>query len=116
SQPNGVLINVRSRICPIYIKWHLGTYPANRFVVRPSVPKTKIVAAFGKRVSPGVDIAGDATMEFAAETAVAVYHPGARPLDRRRLIAGGSLGVVVIALITAGVYWKDRSQASAAVA
>jgi hypothetical protein len=79
----------------------------------PSVPKTKIVAAFGKRAA--ADHA-DATLEFAAETAVAVKEPGVRPaLDRRWLVAGASLAAV-IAFITAGVYWKDRWQLPAAAA
>ncbi len=55
-------------------------------------------------------------MEFAAESAIAVKEPGAPfTLDRRRLIAGGTL-LAVIALITAGVYWKDRWQLPAAAA
>lgn len=105
-------------IWPIWTK-NLGTYPANDSVV-PSVPKTKIVAAFGKRVSPTVEgSASDPTMEFAAETAVAVKDPPNAlgfPVDRRRLISGISLGVVAIALITVGVYWKDRWQSPAAAA
>ena len=97
----------------------LGTYHPNGFVV-PSVPKTKIVAAFGRRVSPVVEIsAQDPTLEFAAETAVAVKDsaPGLKiPVDRQRLLKRVSIGVVAIALITAGVYWKDRWQAPAAAA
>jgi PEGA domain len=87
-------------------------------LIVPSVPKTKIVAAFGKRVSPVHEVSvPDATMEFAAETAVAVKEPGAGPRsDRRRLFAGVSLAIVAIALITAGVYWKDRWQLPAAAA
>jgi hypothetical protein len=82
----------------------------------PSVPKTKIVAAFGKRTAAADAPSADATMEFAAESAVAVKEPGAPfTLDRRRLIAGGTL-VAVIALITAGVYWKDSWQMPAAAA
>jgi hypothetical protein len=88
--------------------------------VRPSVPKTKIVAAFGKRVSgSGTEMAGpDATLEFAAETAVAVKDPEPIKvnLDRRRQIAGLVIGIGAIALITAGVYWKDRWQPPAAAA
>ena len=79
--------------------------------MRPSVPKTKIVAAFGKR---GSDIgsaaaAVDATMEFAAETAVAVKDPEP-PLrvNPKWQIAGVILGGLLIGVITAGVYWKDR--------
>jgi hypothetical protein len=82
----------------------------------PSVPKTKIVAAFGKRTadtSTGNAHESDATFEFAAETAVAVKEPetrakvGRKPVDRRQLVAL-ALGAGVIAAITAGVYWKDR--------
>jgi PEGA domain-containing protein len=85
------------------------------FVV-PSAPKTKIVAAFGKRPSNVVDIGTtDATFEFAAETDTPISHTAGRT-DRGRLLAGGSLVVVVIALITVGVYWKDRWQLPAAAA
>ena len=66
----------------------------------------------------------DATLEFASELAGALKDPkgalkdakGAPWMDRRRLMAGVSLGVFAIALITAGVYWKDRWQAPAAAA
>jgi len=40
----------------------------------------------------------------------------AGPRFDRRLVAGVALGVVAIALITAGVYWKDRWQVPAAAA
>jgi hypothetical protein len=40
----------------------------------------------------------------------------AAPRFNRRLVAGVALGVVAIALITAGVYWKDRWQVPAAAA
>jgi hypothetical protein len=86
------------------------------------VPKTKIVAAFGKRgpdVSPAATAAGsDATLEFAAESAtgVAVKDPRLLPkVDHKHLIAG-IIGVLVISLIGAGVYWKDRWQPAAAAA
>lgn len=87
--------------------------------MRPSVPKTKIVAAFGKR-APGTGRAievgpPDATLEFAAETAIAVKASGP-VVDRKRQIAGIVLVVLVMALITAGVYWKDRWQPTAAAA
>ena len=56
-------------------------------------------------------------MEFAVETAAIVRKPGpALPFDRRQLLAGASLVVVAMALITAGVYWKDRWQLPAAAA
>ena len=88
-------------------------------IVAHSVPKTKIVAAFGKRV-PGQGSASelaDATLEFAAESAVALKEPGLAPMrDRKRLIAGGVLGVLVVGIIAAGVYWKDRWPLTAAAA
>jgi hypothetical protein len=58
----------------------------------------------------------DATLEFAAETAVATLDPKPRiKLDRRQ--AGWvALGIFVTAAITAGVYWKDRWQPTAAAA
>ena len=88
--------------------------------MRPSVPKTKIVAAFGKRVpdvSPITDVASiDATHEFAAESAVAVAvkDTGLLPKVERKNQIRILIGVLVIALITAGVYWKDRWQPAAA--
>jgi hypothetical protein len=86
--------------------------------VSPSAPKTKIVAAFGRRVSNVVDIGtADATLEFAAESPDTLRDSHAAPWgDRRRLMAGVSLGVFAIVLITAGVYWKDRWQLPAAAA
>ena len=93
-------------------------------------PKTKIVAAFGKRtwvspkvdnwVSPHVDKGTrDATLEFASELTLKDSSADSSPAPRsdRRLVAGIALGVVAIALlITAGVYWKDRWQVPAAAA
>ena len=81
--------------------------------MRPSVPKTKIVAAFGRRGPASGSAAGtsgpDATFEFAAETAVAARDPEPiLKLDRHRLIAVVFLGVLAIVGLTAGVYWKDR--------
>jgi hypothetical protein len=99
-------------ICTI----NLGTHHANGLVVRSSVPKTKIVAAFGKRGAPVTEAAGpDATFEFAEETSVKAPATG-RTLASRRVVAGILLGVVAIALTTAGVYWKDRWQVPAAAA
>jgi hypothetical protein len=86
--------------------------------VPASLPKTKIIAAFGKRVSrPAPEPTTlDPTLEFAAEGTVAV-NPDSRPtLDSRRQTATTVIGVLVIALITAGVYWKDRWQPTAAAA
>jgi hypothetical protein len=104
-------------IWPICTK-NLGTHHANSFGVRNPVPKTKIVAAFGKRVSapPAMDAGGpDATLEFAAETAVAVKDPE-RKVDRTRQVAAILAAVVAVGVVTAGVYWKDRWLPSAAAA
>ena len=79
--------------------------------MRPSVPKTKIVAAFGKRgTDTGSSAAAgpDATLEFAAETAVATKAAFKTGFDRKRQIAAVVLGSFLIGAITAGVYWKDR--------
>jgi len=90
--------------------------------VRPSVPKTRIVAAFGKRVpdvSPATDGSADATLEFAAESAmVAVAVKDSRPVPKveRKHVVGILIGALVIALITAGVYWKDQWQPAAVAA
>ena len=60
---------------------------------------------------------GDATLEFAAETSDVLTDSYRAPGgERRRLIAGVSLGVLAIALITGGVYWKDRWQSPAVAA
>lgn len=78
------------------------------------------MAAFGKRVSSAgraADLAADPTLEFAAESAVAVLdppHPKA-PVDRGRPLAV-VIGLAVVSLITAGVYWKDQILPSAAAA
>jgi hypothetical protein len=53
----------------------------------------------------------DATLEFAAESA----EPAAK-VDRTRQVAGILISLLVIALISAGVYWKDRWQPAAAAA
>lgn len=81
------------------------------------MPKTKIIAAFGKRAT-AVDAvsAADATLEFAAESPVATIEPRAEfRLDRRHLIAAAWL-VALIAILTVGVYWKDRWPLPAAAA
>jgi hypothetical protein len=104
------------QIWPLCIKSHFGTYTANSLVVTQA-PKTKTVAAFGKRVwvSPKGDKGTrDATLEFASE--LTPKDSSAAPRFDRRLLAGAALGVVAIALITAGVYWKDRWQVPAAAA
>jgi hypothetical protein len=99
------------QIWPIFTK-NLGTLHANGSAVRPSVPKTKIVAAFGKKVSDVGTVGGpDATLEFAAESA-----EPAPKVDWTRQYAAILIGVLVIALIAAGVYWKDRWQPAAAAA
>jgi hypothetical protein len=88
--------------------------------MRPSVPKTKIVAALGKRASgSSPEVSGpDATLEFAAESAIAVSEPPvvAAAGSNKRMAAGVVTGALVIGLITAGVYWKDRWPLPAAAA
>jgi hypothetical protein len=90
--------------------------------VRPSVPKTKIVAAFGKRgpdAGPATHLSGpDATLEFAAESAIGVAVKDSTFVSKvgRKHLAAGITGVLVISLIGAGVYWKDRWQPAAAAA
>ena len=82
-----------------------------------SVPKTKIIAAFGKRVSSGppADLSTrDATLEFAAETGERPKSSGASPKFNRTHNSSLIAGIVLIALITAGVYWKDRWQPTTA--
>jgi flavin-binding protein dodecin len=78
-------------------------------IVSTSVPKTKIVAAFAKRVSAARGDP-DATLEFAAETGgPAKSHGASRTLNRKHK-ASLVVGIILVALITAGVYWKDRWQ------
>jgi hypothetical protein len=74
--------------------------------VRRSVPKTKIVAAFGRRGRDAAAAAGtqDATLEFAAETA----HDQEPKGRRRPPVAAILLSILVVALVSAGAYWKDR--------
>jgi hypothetical protein len=88
--------------------------------VRPSLPKTKIVASLGRRVAepgPSGQFGGpDATFEFGAETAVATKAPDPK-FDRQRIVAVVLLGTAIIVAIGAGVYVKDRlSQPAAAAA
>jgi hypothetical protein len=68
------------------------------------------VATWGKPASGSGPAASspDATLEFAAESTVAVTDPPVVVYDIKRLVAGVLIGVVVIGLIAAGVYWKDR--------
>ena len=68
------------------------------------------MAAFGKRVpGPPRELrVRDATLEFAAETTVPVKKSGASPKFTGKNVAALAVGVVLIALITAGVYWKHR--------
>ena len=81
-----------------------------------SVPKTKIVAAFRKRPDLGGQPGGsDATLEFAAETGVAVVDPPFAAL-RRRQVAGVLIGIFVIGMAAAAVYWRDRWQPVAVAA
>jgi hypothetical protein len=87
--------------------------------VRTSLPKTKIVASLGRRVAetgPAAQFSGpDATLEFAAETAVATKDPDPK-FDRRRIIAAVMIGVAVIGAGAAGIYFKDQSSQPAAAA
>jgi hypothetical protein len=85
----------------------------------PSVPKTKIVTAFGKRTaqaSSAAEVGGpDATLEFAVENAVATRHAEPRPSRRREITAGAFLALFA-AVIAIGVYWQGRQPSPAAVA
>jgi hypothetical protein len=84
----------------------------------PSLPKTKIVAAFGKRTAQAgsaAEVGGpDATLEFAVENAVATRHAEPKPSHRREITAGAFLALFA-AIIAAGVYWQGRQQSLAAV-
>jgi sorbitol-specific phosphotransferase system component IIA len=79
-------------------------------LVVASVPKTKIVAAFGKRGSRADRSDRDATLEFAAETGEPAKGSGPLPKFNRSHNSAWVAGIVLVALITAGVYWKDRWQ------
>jgi hypothetical protein len=86
--------------------------------VRTSVPKTKIVAAFGKRsevVHIGGSNAPDATLEFAAESVVATKSPAIK-INRKRLIAGLALALGIGGTVAAAVYLGDRVKGPAVVA
>jgi hypothetical protein len=87
--------------------------------VRTSVPKTRIVAAFGKRSSEVVQIGGanapDATLEFAAESAIAAENPVVK-INRKRWIAGIALALGIGGTIAAAVFLGDRATAPAVVA
>jgi hypothetical protein len=77
----------------------------------PPVPKTKIVAAFGKRPSH-LEAVNDATLEFGAEVAVAVKEPQPKPpAFRRTQILAVALLLVALG---AAVYWANRLQVPAA--
>jgi len=100
---------------PNFIKM-LGTHRATWHRV-PPVPKTRIVAAFGKRHS-SPDAANDATLEFGAESAVAVkdpdpkkdLHPKLPTFARKQILA---VALLVVAL-GAAVYWANRLEVPAA--
>lgn len=81
-----------------------------------SVPKTKIVTAFAKRVSARVtnQTDHDPTFEFAAETTRGGHSREASPKLTRKRVAASAASVMLIALVTAGVYWKDRWQPTTA--
>jgi hypothetical protein len=57
----------------------------------------------------------DATLEFAAEGTPAAKAP-LRAGPARRPVTGGLLALLVVGVITAGVYWKDRLLPSTAAA
>ena len=84
----------------------------------PSGPKTRIVAAFGKRQpqsDPLAEARGpDATLEFAAETAVATWEPVPKADHGRRIAAWGVL-LALVAAGAAGILWNDRWQTPAVV-
>ena len=88
----------------------LGTHRARLHRVRP-VTKTKIVAAFGKRAHHP-EIATDPTLEFGAESAVAVKDPDPKPPTFRRtqILAV----VLLVGALGAAVYWANRLQVPAA--
>jgi PEGA domain-containing protein len=88
----------------------LGTHRARLHRVRP-VTKTKIVAAFGKRAQRP-DVATDPTLEFSAESAVAVKDPDPKPPNYRRtqILAV----VLLVGALGAAVYWANRLQVPAA--
>jgi len=93
----------------------VGTRRATRHGVSP-VPKTKIVAAFGKRT--GHHDTHDATMEFGAESAVAVIEPHAKPSKspkpprfRPTQIAAV---VLLVAALGGAVFWANRLEVPAA--
>lgn len=99
---------------------HTESWHAPRYTRRvPSVPKTKIVAAFGKRTaqaSSATEVIGpDATLEFAVETAVATRRAEPKPGHRREITAGAFLALFA-AVIAVGVYWQARQPAPAPVA
>jgi hypothetical protein len=74
----------------------------------PPVPKTKIVAAFGKRTAHS-EMANDATMEFGAETAVAVKEPDPpkhATFSRTQILAV----LLLMVALGAAVYWANRLQ------
>jgi hypothetical protein len=82
-----------------------------------SVPKTKITAVIGKRVSPGPAEHRDPTLDFTAETDEPAKSSGSLPKFNRKhrfLLTAGIVLVALVALITAGVYWKDRWQPTTA--
>jgi hypothetical protein len=89
----------------------VGTRRATTHRVSP-VPKTKIVAAFGKRTSQ--HDTHDATMEFGAESAVAVKEPVTKPsksskTPRFRPTQIASV-VLLVAALGGAVYWANRLQ------
>jgi len=85
--------------------------------VSAPVAKTKIVAAFGKRVwvpAKAHKETRDASMEFASELP-REDSSSVRRFDRRHL-SRVAVAAIAIGLLTAGVYWKVRWQPAATAA
>lgn len=80
------------------------------------MPKTKIVAAFGKRAqSPAVESGGhDPTHEFAAETGIATRRPESKMGRRRQATAAGVIAALLIAAVLGAIYSKGLAPAAAA--
>lgn len=67
------------------------------------MPKTKIVAAFGKRAVQ-TDLAHDATLEFGAESTLAMKAPQLKPQTGRRTTLVAT-AVVLLSTVGGAAYW-----------
>lgn len=92
----------------------LARVELHNFHVSASLPKTRIVAAFGKRSSQ-TDVANDATLEFGAEAAVAVKDPSPPKYQTSRRPAQIAAATLLLAAMGAAVYWADRLKVPTAV-